>query len=165
MTDAYILGFCKTAEAYGVDPQELVKVADGLVRGDPILRMVHDAKRLPNLTPEMKAQILGLQKGRLYGLADAKTSHLYDELFSLPKEQKTPEMFKRVSEKANAPIRRITKVDDSIRTAFKGNRRLLGAVVSGSHVGQGVTSANSGLLSVLKQVNPQARKILKSILR
>ena len=27
MTDAYIQGFCKTAEAYGVDPEQLIKYA------------------------------------------------------------------------------------------------------------------------------------------
>ena len=31
MTDAYIQGFCKTAEAHGVDPQELCKYANIII--------------------------------------------------------------------------------------------------------------------------------------
>lgn len=73
MTDAYIQGFCKTAEAYGVDPEQLVKVAIGdRVRGDPILAKIHAMKRMPGLSPEDLAQVNGMHSEYLGGIINNK---------------------------------------------------------------------------------------------
>jgi hypothetical protein len=61
MTQAYIEGFCKAAEAYGVDPAQLVKAAQGI----PLSAYLHSAG---------SGGLIGL----LPGLAAGGLSHVYD---------------------------------------------------------------------------------------
>lgn len=102
MTKAYIMGFCKTAEAYGVDPVRLVKVANKVkatingvnalaaLTGEPILRggktiarpmlnlsKIRKALASGKLTPQVAANFKALMEGaKLEGTAfrDAKST-------------------------------------------------------------------------------------------